>query len=792
MPFTEYNGGSTLYTAQQYFQSLQLESSVTLEWPLEARIGVNIAADIIDVYANAASLSITLPDARKASTGQSILLNNIGGYAVDIYDGSSTLILTIEPGTAWQIYLSANTTAGGQWRSFQAGASTASVNVATIAGQGLTAISNTLAQSMPVITTSSNYSLATSDRAFTFNWTGGVGQFDLPAPATAGFGWFVYFRNSGSGNLTIAPASGTIDGSATKNIAVAGSCTVFCDGSNYFSISGSGTSSGTSFDYVTINVAGSGTYVLSGAQLNRVAYKFTGVLTGNRTIQVPATIQEYWVDNSTTGAYSLYIKTAAQAAPGPEVLQGNRGIFYCDGADVIDAESVTVTYPIAVALGGTGATTAAAARTNLGSTTVGDAVFVATTSADARTALGGGAVGSPLFTAATTASALSTLAAPGLALANVFTAHQELALANAYIKVNDTSSSVDNRAWALQATGNSFQIRMGNDAWSSFGTALQMSRVANQLASFSVSGPATFNSGAFSENPLKLDSTGNTYMGFLRSGVRKAYIQANATSGLYIVEEENLPIVFGTNGISRGYFGESGNFVALSSFAFGGDVSYLYNATEVKLASSSIGSAGPQIRARWDAGTTNRYLQIGTADNGGTFTPMMETNDSTINFRTVPTYNTFGKLLPDYSAFKSSQTSRTSTTTKASDPDLQVYLPEGSYEVEMVLRVQNQTSSTQGFWFDLAFSGVYSLADGIMVTSASTAYSAPLSMTFIVGAQFNSGTIATASPLTQIFVKGQIIVTTGGTLTLQWAQFVSSANATVVGGGSFLVARKLA
>lgn len=67
------------------------------------------------------------------------------------------------------------------------------------------------------------------------------------------------------------------------------------------------------------------------------------------------------------------------------------------GGPVTTSGTITLAGTLAVANGGTGATTAAAARTSLGSTTVGDAVFIAATAAAARTATGSaasGAVGS--------------------------------------------------------------------------------------------------------------------------------------------------------------------------------------------------------------------------------------------------------------------------------------------------------------------------------------------------------------------------------------------------------------
>jgi hypothetical protein len=140
--------------------------------------------------------------------------------------------------------------------------------------------------------------------------------------------------------------------------------TFVTDGTDWFTI-GLTSSLDTGFDFTEIDVSGSGDFVLSGVQLDRVAYRFIGSLTGDRNIVVPNTIQEYWVDNNTTGAFSLFVNTAGQAIP-VEIPQDNRAILYCDGSDVLDAESSVVTFPITISQGGTGATTAALARTNLG------------------------------------------------------------------------------------------------------------------------------------------------------------------------------------------------------------------------------------------------------------------------------------------------------------------------------------------------------------------------------------------------------------------------------------------
>ncbi|MEQ1615650.1 MAG: glycine-rich domain-containing protein [Hyphomicrobiaceae bacterium] len=73
---------------------------------------------------------------------------------------------------------------------------------------------------------------------------------------------------------------------------------------------------------------------------------------------------------------------------------------------------------LAIANGGTGATTAGGARTNLGSTAIGDALFTTANAAAARTTLGATATGTALFTATDAAAARTTLGLGSMAIQN--------------------------------------------------------------------------------------------------------------------------------------------------------------------------------------------------------------------------------------------------------------------------------------------------------------------------------------------------------------------------------------
>ena len=380
-------GGSNVYPSEISYSDIALTADVVLSWPEETSTNQNLATRIIDVTPSTSGLSIFLPEADKSGTGNTILFNNRGAFTFTVRNSVGTQVITVAVGTLWQVYLANNTTAAGTWRSLQYGASTSVANASSLTGTGIVAVGALLSQSGPVTAFNANYTSATSDRAKMFKWTGAGGTFTLPDPTAVGNNWFVYLRNSGSGAIAADPPGlTTIDGLSSLSFQPGESAIIVSDGANFNTI-GFGKSAVFAFDYTVIDVPGSGDYTLTGSELNRVAYRFTGALTGNRNIIVPATVQQYWVDNQTTGAYTFAIVPYGGGAS-VTVASGSRAILYCDGTDVLEADTAGVALPLTVAQGGTGATTASAARINLGGTSVGISIFTAADAAAVWAALG--------------------------------------------------------------------------------------------------------------------------------------------------------------------------------------------------------------------------------------------------------------------------------------------------------------------------------------------------------------------------------------------------------------------
>lgn len=89
---------------------------------------------------------------------------------------------------------------------------------------------------------------------------------------------------------------------------------------------------------LSLSIAGTGSTTLTRAQAINTVFKFTGVLTGNRTILFPVSLgcsRRFTIWNATTGAFTLTIKTDTGGSAGPTVTQTKKVNLFHDGTDVL-------------------------------------------------------------------------------------------------------------------------------------------------------------------------------------------------------------------------------------------------------------------------------------------------------------------------------------------------------------------------------------------------------------------------------------------------------------------------
>ena len=160
-------GGANIYPSEISYSTQNLSADVTLSWPEETSTNTNLATRIIDVTQTAPSptFSIIVPDATKSGTGNTILFNNIGSHTFLVKNAGGVQIGSVAAGQVWQLYLTNNSTANGDWVFLQYGATTSTANASSLAGTGIVAIGTVLSQSVPVTTFNTNFTSGVDDRA---------------------------------------------------------------------------------------------------------------------------------------------------------------------------------------------------------------------------------------------------------------------------------------------------------------------------------------------------------------------------------------------------------------------------------------------------------------------------------------------------------------------------------------------------------------------------------------------------------------------------------------------------
>lgn len=397
--YTNIFGGGAISPSIDSYISYTLVAPLALVWPQETAPNSNLAAQLMDIsVGTGATYSLALPPANQVSNGQFVIVNNKSAFNQTIFDNSgSNILATMAPGSIYFFYVVVNTTANGTWSAFQYGAQASAPNAAALAGAGLVPIGATLAQAIVVNTITTNYTAGANDRDKLLNWNGSTGNITLPLAAVAGASYYIQVRNSGTSILTVLTSgSDLINGVSSQAFNPGDSAFVVTDGTSWYTL-GLGPVLTAAFNFITINVPSvivGAIVTLAGVQLNQVAYKFTGALTQNTIVDLPPIKQQYWLNNATTGAFTLTFQVPTVVGGGTPagttqaVAQGINGIFYTDGTNVINAVAGSALgNPVLVGQGGTGATTAPGALTNLGATSIGLAIFQAASNAAAQVAI---------------------------------------------------------------------------------------------------------------------------------------------------------------------------------------------------------------------------------------------------------------------------------------------------------------------------------------------------------------------------------------------------------------------
>jgi len=202
-PFT----GTVVTPTDVSYLALPFSANVSLFWPSTVNGSQTPAARIIDCTPSTSGLTISLPEGDQGTLGADILFRNLGTNSFVITDFLNGNSVTINPGVSKYFYLTNNTTTAGIWSNVTFGTGTSSADAASLAGAGLTTVSGQLAVTQNIVNISAAPTINNVSRASTYNWLGGVGNIVLPSVASLTTGWFIAFRNNGSGTLTFTPTS---------------------------------------------------------------------------------------------------------------------------------------------------------------------------------------------------------------------------------------------------------------------------------------------------------------------------------------------------------------------------------------------------------------------------------------------------------------------------------------------------------------------------------------------------------------------------------------------------------
>ena len=142
--------------------------------------------------------------------------------------------------------------------------------------------------------------------------------------------------------LTVSPSGGNqINAAASLIMQPADSAMIVSSGSAWFTV-GLGRSTQFNFTQLTKAVT-NGTYPLTASEASNVVQKYTGTLTGSVTVNLPETIQVYYITNQTDGGgvYDITFQTGVPGGAVAIVPAGQQIILLCDSVNLYNASTIS-------------------------------------------------------------------------------------------------------------------------------------------------------------------------------------------------------------------------------------------------------------------------------------------------------------------------------------------------------------------------------------------------------------------------------------------------------------------
>ena len=346
-------GAFTVPPAEATYSRLTLNDSGTLAWPANFSgevAGQYLATSVLEISA-AAGLQLLLPPANEASVGQDLVIRNVGAESIDLFDAEGGPITTLVTGESKYIYITNNSTAAGTWSMFTYGAGTSGADAALLAGEGLQVAGNTIQVAAVHRGLDSNYQIVEEDRGQLLNVEVGTITVTTPDATAVASGFYCFMRNSALGNASVVPFSGqSINGVGAWTLSPGDSLILMSTGTNWVTV-GFGQNVNFTFTELVVNAA-AGDATLSSSDVSGRMIRITGTATASIVLTLPSVDNIYFVNvESGMGAYTVTLKTPGVG--GVVVLNANeKTALYSDGVNVTIAITTTVTSTLSLTDGG--------------------------------------------------------------------------------------------------------------------------------------------------------------------------------------------------------------------------------------------------------------------------------------------------------------------------------------------------------------------------------------------------------------------------------------------------------